>query len=450
MTSAYERNNPIEFAITPACPPQNLEAEEAILGGILLDPVAMSRIADLLIAEAFYVPCHQEIYRAALALHSQGIPTDLMNVTTWLNDRGQLESVGGTLKLVQLVDRTVSAVNIDALAHLINDKYVRRQIIQAGNQIARLGYESATDLHECLEEAERLVYAIGSSHHQQDYGAFPIGDALMELYVLWEEGHSPPVLPTGLYDLDALIGGLRQGDLAVVAGRPSMGKTQLSLYLAYQAAVVQKLPVVFFSAEMSREKILCRLTAMASGVDASRLLNHKIGDGEWEQLARSLGILSACPLRLDCHPNPSLSHMRTQLQRTKSELGELGLVVLDYLQLLGGGDSTNRVQELDALAKGCKALAKEFEVPFLALSQLNRGVEGRNNKRPLISDLRESGAIEQTADLILLLYRDEYYDPNTPDRGLIEIAVGKNRDGSTGVAKFLFDPKVSGFKNLAR
>ncbi|PSB02394.1 replicative DNA helicase [Merismopedia glauca] len=449
MTSAYQHQNPTEFFSTPALPPQNIDAEEGILGGILLDPNAISRIASILTPEMFYISSHQQLYRAASTLYQQCQPTDLMHIATWLRDRQLLEQIGGTAKIAQLIERTVSAVNIDALAHLVKDKYIRRQIIATGNQIALLGYETSAELAQCQAEAERLVYTIGAKNTKIDEGAYPVGDALMELYSQWERADEPPLLPTGLYDLDALIGGLRRGDLTIIAGRPSMGKTQVGVYLAHQVAVVKKQPVVFFSAEMSRDKLLCRFVAHVSGLDASRLLNHKILDSEWHSLAQAVGLLSQSQLRIDSTTNPTISHMRGQLQKTLSEAGSVGLVVLDYLQLLGNS-SANRVQELDEIAKGCKALAKEFDVPFIALSQLNRGVEARNNKRPMMSDIRDSGAIEQTADVVLLLYRDEYYHSDTSDRALMEIAVGKNRDGETGIAKLLFDPKVSGFKNLAR
>jgi replicative DNA helicase len=449
MTSSYERQNPTEFFSHPALPPQNIDAEEGIIGGILLDPNAIARVAPILTPEMFYISSHQTIYQAASALHEQNKPTDIKQVADWLSDRQLLEPVGGLSKLAQLIERTVSAVNIDNLAEIVKDKYVRREIIAAGSQISLLGYKTASELEQCQAEAERLVYQIGVKNGQQQEGANLVADALVELYSQLEDGQQPPLLPTGLYDLDSLIGGLRSQDLVIIAGRPSMGKTQIGVYLAHQAAVVQKRPVVFFSAEMGQEKLLCRFVAHVSGVDASRLLNRKIQNSDWGVLAQAVGILSQSQLRIDPTTNPTIAHMRCQLQKTVTEAGAIGLVVLDYLQLLGNG-ATNRVQELDEIAKGCKALAKEFDVPFVALSQLNRGVENRTNKRPMLSDLRDSGAIEQTADVVLLLYRDEYYHPDTPDRGVMEIAVGKNRDGETGVAKVLFDPKVSGLRNLAR
>ncbi|PSB04940.1 replicative DNA helicase [Merismopedia glauca] len=445
MTLSYERQNPTEFRL----PPQNIDAEEGILGGILLDSHAIARIASILTPEMFYISSHQTIYQAASTLYQQNKPTDIKQLADWLSDRQLLEKIGGLSKLVQLAERTVSAVNVDGLAQIVRDKYVRREIISTGSQISLLGYETATELEQCQQEAERLVYAIGAKSARKQEGANLVADALVELYSQLEKGEEPPLLPTGLYDLDALIGGLRSQDLIVIAGRPSMGKTQIGVYLAHQAALVQKRPVVFFSAEMGQEKLLCRFVAHVSRIDSSRLLDRKIDDSDWGAIAQAVGTLSQSQLRIDATTNPTITHMRCQLQKTVSEAGSIGLVVLDYLQLLGNG-TANRVQELDEIAKGCKALAKEFDVPFIALSQLNRGVENRTNKRPLLSDLRDSGAIEQTADVVLLLYRDEYYHVDTPDRAVLEIAVGKNRDGETGVAKVLFDPKVSGLRNLAR
>lgn len=449
MAEAPEPSNVIRFKPDIHVPPQNIDAEIAVLGGIMFDPQAYFRVELILRPEMFYVSTHGIIYKAIQHLAAKSQPTDLLFVINQLNDQGLLERVGGRSALAAIYDVTVSAINIDGMAQIIRDKWVRRQMIHAGREISQLGFETETELATVLDEAERLVFAVSTDNTTANFGAKPSTDTLLEIFQRLEQGQEPPVLRTGLYDLDGMIGGLRQGDLDIVAARPGLGKSQIGVYLAYQVSVVYQQPVVFFSAEMSREKILCRFLALDSGIDSARILNNKIFESEWQRLTKAISTLSESPLRIDEHPNPSLSHMRAEVQRVKSEFGNVGLIVLDYLQLLGSTDvRVNRVQEIDAIAKGCKAIAKEFNVPFLALAQISRAVEGRNNKRPLISDLRESGAIEQTADVVLLLYREDYYNSNTPSRGLIEVTVGKNRDGSTGTAEFLFDPSLSRFRNL--
>jgi replicative DNA helicase len=449
MALVPEPSNVVQFKPDTHVPPQNIDAEIAILGGIMLDPEAYLRVESLLRSEMFYVCAHGIIYKVMQYLAARSQPTDLIFVSNQLSDQDLLELVGGRSKLAAICSLTVSAVNIDRMAEIVRDKWVRRQMIQTGHKIRQLGFETETELSTVLDEAERLVFAISTDNTTADFRAKPCTDALLEIFQRLERGGEPPMLKTGLYDLDDIIGGLRQGDLDIVAARSGLGKTQLGVYLAYQVAVVYQQPVVFFSAEMSREKLLCRFLAIDSGIDSARLLNNKIHDCEWGSLSRAISTLSESSLRIDEHPNPSPSHLRAEVQRVKSEFGTVGLVVLDYLQLLGNaGGSVNRVQELDAITRACKSIAKEFDVPFLALAQISRAVEGRNNKRPLISDLRESGAIEQTADVVLLLYRDDYYNSDTPDRGLMEIIVGKNRDGSSGTAKLLFDPSLSRFRNL--
>ncbi|MFE1744307.1 replicative DNA helicase [Coleofasciculus sp. H7-2] len=431
-------------------PPQNIEAEESILGGILLDPEAIGRVADLLQPNAFSINAHKAIYRAALALSSQGKPTDLMSVTTWLYDRGELDKVGGQSKFAQLVDRTVSAVNIDQYAALVMDKYLRRKLIQAGGEISQLGYETATELETIFDQAEQKVFSLTQDRPQQ--GLVPISDTLINTFQDIEIRHQDlalPGLPCGFYDLDAMTGGFQRSDLIIVAGRPSMGKTAICLNIARNIAEFQKLPVAVFSLEMSKEQLVQRMLASEAGIESNRLRAGRISQNEWEPLSHALGTLSEIPIYIDDTPNMTVMQMRSQARRLQAEQhGQLGLILLDYLQLMeGGGD--NRVQELSKMTRSLKGLARELNVPIIALSQLSRGVEARNNKRPMMSDLRESGSIEQDADLIIMLYRDEYYNNDTPDRGIAEIIIAKHRNGPTGTVRLLFDPQFTRFRNLA-
>ncbi|NJP08192.1 MAG: replicative DNA helicase [Leptolyngbyaceae cyanobacterium RU_5_1] len=427
-----------------------MDAEEAILGGILLDPEAISRVADLVRPEAFYLTAHQEIYRAALALQNQGMPTDLMSVSTWLRDRGFLDKVGGQNKLIQLIDRTVSAVNIDQYAGLVMDKYMRRKLIQTGNEVAQLGYDTSKDLEQILDQSEQKVFNITQDRPQ--VGLLATADILTHTFSDIESRSLGMVLPglsCGFYDLDAMTQGFQRSDLIIVAGRPSMGKTSFTMNIARNVAAFHKLPVAIFSLEMSKEQLVQRLLASEVRIESGRLRSGRISQQEWEPLGHAISALSQLPVFIDDTPNISVTEMRSKARRLQAEQGgALGLILLDYLQLMEGG-SENRVQELSRVTRSLKGLARELSVPIIALSQLSRNVESRTNKRPMMSDLRESGAIEQDADLIMMLYRDEYYNPDTPDRGIAEVIISKHRNGPTGAVKLLFESQFTQFRNMA-
>ncbi|GAB4431907.1 MAG: replicative DNA helicase [Cyanobacteria bacterium J069] len=432
-------------------PPQNIDAEEAILGGILLDPEALGRVAELLRPEAFYISAHQEIYRAALALQSQGRPTDLMSITSYLNDHNKLDKIGGQGRIAQLVDRTVSAVNIDQYAHLVTDKYLRRKMIQAGNEVAYLGYETSTPLEQVLDQAEQKVFSITQSRPNQSLTA--TSDILTATFSDIESRSLGMVLPgisCGFYDLDAMTQGFQRSDLIITAGRPAMGKTSFCLNIARNIAAFHKLPVAVFSLEMSKEQLVYRLLSSEAQIESGRLRAGRVSQDEWEPLGYAISSLSQMPIFIDDTPDISVTEMRSKVRRLQAEQGgALGLVLIDYLQLMEGSGSENRVQELSRVTRALKGLARELSVPVIALSQLSRGVESRTNKRPMMSDLRESGSIEQDADLILMLYRDEYYNPDTPDRGISEIIITKHRNGPVGTVKLLFEPQFTRFRNLA-
>ncbi|GBE93372.1 replicative DNA helicase [Nostoc cycadae] len=383
-------------------PPQNIEAEEAILGGILLDPEAIGRVSDRLVAEAFYISAHREIYQAALRLHAQGKPTDLLSITSWLTDNDLLAKIGGRNKLATLVDRTVSAVNIDALAGLVMEKYLRRQLIKAGNEIVHLGYETETELPLVLDKAEQKVFGVTQERPQS--GLVHISDTLVNTFQDIETRHQGialPGIPCGFYDLDAMTSGFQRSDLIIVAGRPSMGKTAFCLNLAHNIAAGYKLPVAVFSLEMSKEQLVQRLLASEAGIESGYLRSGRISQTQWEPLSRAIGMLSEMPIYIDDTPNMTVNEMRSQARRLQAEQGaDLGLIVIDYLQLMeGAGD--NRVQELSRITRSLKGLARELSVPVIALSQLSRGVEARTNKRPMLSDLRESGCL--TGDSLITL-----------------------------------------------
>ena len=719
------------FRSTSLIPPQNIEVEEAILGGILLDPEAIGRVAEKLIPEAFYIPTHTDIYKAALALNSQGKPTDLLTITDWLIDQNQLEKIGGQAKLIQLLERTVSAVNIDSLAVLVMDKYIRRELIKAGTEVTQLGYAADRPLEIVLDESEQQILNLTQARPKQ--GLTPIKEIVATTYQDIQDRHDkliPPGLTSDFSDLDGMTGGFQRSDLIIIAGRPSMGKclaynseivladgsiktiqelyhqqqaeiltlnnnwqfsltkpsayvddgikqvfkvatrlgrsiettlthpyltvegwkrlaeikvgdkiavphilpvfgkevlaedrlqdliaglklygkdcysaiptqvfklvssqitvvlinlfsndgwsactssgrdwigysaqnetlikqiqhlllrfriiseikfrsiepespykfewtldisddrsakifiknfgiperageeasrtveglddseiywdeivsieytgekqvydltipdthnfvandicvhnTAISLNIAYNMARLHKLPVLVFSLEMSKDQLVQRLIASEAGVDSNRLRAGRISQNEWDSVYKAIDRISELPIFIDDNASMMLMEMRSQARKLQAEHGgTLGLIMIDYLQLMEGS-SDNRVQEISKITRGLKGLARELQVPLIALSQLSRGVEARNNKRPMMSDLRESGSIEQDADLIIMLYRDSYYNPDTPDRDITELIITKHRNGPTGIVKLLFDPALTKFKNLAR
>jgi replicative DNA helicase len=747
------------FRSTNLVPPQNIEVEEAILGGILLDPEGISRVSDKLIPEAFYTPVHTDIYKAALALHGQGKPTDLIAMTDWLIDQKQLEKIGGQAKLIQLLDRTVSAVNIDSLAVLVMDKYIRRELIKAGSEVTQLGYAADRPLEIILDESEQQILNLTQSRPK--IGLTPIKEIVATTYQEIQDRHDnvvPPGLTSDFSDLDGMTSGFQRSDLIIIAGRPSMGKclaydaeivladgsiqtieqlyhqqqadiltlnnnwrfswtqpsvyiddgikpvfrmttrlgrsiettithpfltldgwrslsqlqvgdkiaipriipvfgnkliresdiklfvdftlsykiipnfvfrlgrrsiasfvnhlletsnldsllrkeneqsqlrfaivnqklarqlqhlllrfeivtqlvnlssiqsksieyqenspstwrldisearsisiftaeikilerekvvgtlsryhpdpklsddyipdfseksgicphkseeydrqiywdeiveieftgnkqvydltipdthnfvandicvhnTAISLNIAYNMAKLHQLPVLVFSLEMSKDQLVQRLIASEAGVDSSRLRAGRISPNEWDPVLKAVDRISELPIFIDDNASMTMMEMRSQARKLQAENGgKLGLIMIDYLQLMeGGGD--NRVQEISKITRSLKGLARELQVPLIALSQLSRSVEARNNKRPMMSDLRESGSIEQDADLIIMLYRDAYYNPDTPDRDITELIITKHRNGPTGVVKLVFDPALTKFKNLAR
>lgn len=427
----------------------NIEAEEAIIGGILLDPQAINMVADILPVEAFCLQAHQQIYQAALTLYQKDKPTDLMNVSTYLTDHKLLEEVGGTAKLSQLLNRTVSATNIDRYAALVLNKYQRRQLVQVGHSIVELGYDTTTELETIFDTSEEKIFNL-TTNKQDKFQPKLISDCLASVFNKIEQGSSPGI-PTGLTDLDSLIGGLIKQDLIVVAARPSMGKSWLGCYLANYVAQNENKSVVFFSAEMSQEQLTKRFLSMHTGIDSQRLMHNQIYEEEYDALVEGLSNLADLPIIIDDTPASELTptRMRSVLRRISSERGELGLVVLDYIQKLGDRAAGNRAQAIGKYSGACKDIAKTFNIPFVVLAQINRGVEGQSNKRPSMADIKDSGDIEQDMDLGLLLYRDEYYKSDTDDKGIMEIIVGKNRNGGTGTCKVEFDPSIGKFENVS-
>lgn len=442
----------LDFAgIDGKLPPQNIEAEEAILGGILLDPEAIERVVDTLTPETFYVQAHGDIYAAALRLYSAHKPIDLLTVASWLTDHDLLEKIGGRNKLASLVRSTVSAVNIDGLAEMIVEKYLSRKLISSGNQIVKLGYDLSQPLMQRLDTAEQKIFSI---RHQSQLDDEPErgGDIMVRVYAEIEEmnqGIRVSGIPTGFYDLDAITSGFQPGNLIVLAARPAMGKSAFANQLAYTIALCQKAPTLIFSLEMSKEEIMKRLLSSVAQIEGSYFRTGRLSSTQWEPIARSMAEIDEVPIHIDHKSNITTEEIRSKVRKMIAKQGSLKLVVIDYLQLMANGEGQGLVQNIGEITRQLKLLARECNVPILLLCQLNRGVEGRNNRRPGLSDLRDSGRIEEDADVVITLYRDEYYNPDTPDRGIAELTILKHRSGPTGVVKLLFNAPFVRFHNLS-
>jgi replicative DNA helicase len=443
----------LNFSGNPSLPPQNMEAEAAILGGILLDPDAISRVIDKLRPEMFYLSDHGIIYDAAVVLHSQGKPTDLLSITSWLTDHDKLMRIGGRNKLATLTDSVVCAVNIDALAELVIEKYDRRQLIKTGNELIQLGHQTDLSIDEVKNIAEQKIYAVTQSGRKAIFtNANTIAAVNFNHTINVANGLIPPGIPCGFYDLDAMTAGFQRSDLIIVAGRPSMGKTAIAVNISKYIATQHNLPVAIFSLEMSKEQLVNRMQGADAKVPSIALKTGKLTKEQWDSL--QLATRNISPNIHICDTgNVSVGVINSQCRSLASEQGQLGLVMIDYLQLMSDprfDGKDNRVSELSYITRMLKQMARELHCPVIALSQLSRAVEARTNKRPMLSDLRESGSIEQEADIAMFLYRDEYYNSETMDKGLAEIIIAKHRNGPTGTVKLLFDAEYTQFKNMVQ
>jgi replicative DNA helicase len=444
----------------PSLPPANIEAEEAILGGILFDPQAISQVEASLLPSAFYVLAHQEIYQTALKLYHQGNPTDFMAVSTYLADRDRLDKVGGTAKLAQLLNRTISAVNIDRYVDLVMDKYYRRRVIEVGHKIVDFGYDSTLELEKLLNDSEQEIFSVTQQRIRSDTDQN--SEIAMSAFNQLDEEN--PIYPTGIPELDKLIIGFEPGTLTLLAARASMGKSAISLYLGLQQMILHKLPVIIFSLEMTKHQMEYRLWSLMSRMDCyqhldlvpingHRLRQHRAGlssltEKEMESIAKIVEVAIDLPLYMNDNRGISVAGIASEARQVKAREGKLGLVIVDYLQMMASDNGGNRSYELGDVGRGLYQLAGELSVPVLALSQVGRGVEGRQNKRPMMSDLSQSGILEMVADNIIFAYRDEYYDPGTSQPGILELILAKARHGDTGTAEVLFDKSCGMIRSL--
>ncbi|BDA71671.1 DnaB helicase [Calothrix sp. PCC 7716] len=434
----------------------SIEAEMEILGGIMLDPEAFGRIEHILKPEMFYIGAHRIVYQAAASLYSKSKPTDLLQVTEWLINHDLLVTVGGRNRLAALLESTVSAINIDAIAMLVAAKYQRRQMIKAANAIYELAHDEEGEITEQLEKAESKLLEISSDAITSESYPVHIKDILANSYEEIEKKQQGTVLhglSTGFYDLDAMTsGGIQPGKLITIAGRPSMGKSSFLGCLALNVATLHGKPVIIFSLEMGKGDWGQRFLSQSSFIQSSYLQSGRISDNQWADLSKAIVDLSEVPIFIDDSPVLTVSSLRSKVKRLAAEYGAVGFVGVDYLQLMEGCDDDkggNIAFLIGKITRQLKQLARECNTTVIILSQLNRSVESRTSKRPLLSDLRESGRIEEDSDQVWFLYRDEYYHSDSQARGLAELIVAKSRSGPTGAIKLLFDSAFTQFKNLA-
>ncbi|KGI77616.1 replicative DNA helicase [Oleiagrimonas soli] len=435
-------------------PPHSIEAEQSVLGGLMLSPDAFDRVADRLIEEDFYRKDHRLIWRAITGLADRGMPFDAVTLGDWFEANELTEMIGSPGYLVELANSTPSAANITAYAGIVREKSVLRQLIDAGTTITEDGYRpEGRSTQEVLEAAEQKVFHIAEAGARGRKSTVPMREAVKDAFRILTERYQNKGqltgLPTGFTDLDDRTAGLQPSDLIIVAARPSMGKTAFSVNIAESAAIRSKKPVVIFSMEMSASQLAFRLISSVGRIHQQNLRTGDLAEEDWPRVTSAITMLSDAKIFIDDTPALSPVELRSRSRRLQREHGSLGLIVIDYLQLMQvPGNKENRATEISEISRGLKALAKELNVPVIALSQLNRSLEQRSDKRPMMSDLRESGAIEQDADVILFIYRDEYYNPESPDKGKAEIIIGKQRNGPTGTVKLTFLGQFTKFENF--
>ncbi len=439
----------------PRVPPHNIEAEQSVLGSLMLDKDAIIKIADLIRIGDFYKDDHNEIYKMMLDLYEEREPIDVLSVSNKLEEKGKLEQIGGASYLTTLVNTVPSASHITHYAKVVQKKATLRRLITTASDIVELGYREGKDIQEILDEAEQKIFKVSQKYIKQDF--LPIKSILEAAFNriddLHKEGHKFRGVPTGFPDLDNILAGLQKSDLVILASRPSIGKTALSLDIARNIAIREKIPVGIFSLEMSSDQLIDRMIAAQSGVDLWRLRTGRLrSDGErndFQRIGEAMGILSEAPIYVDDTATANVMEMRTMARRLQAE-HKLGLIIIDYLQLMEGRGSDNRVQEISEISRSLKNLAREINIPILVLSQLNRAVESRSPQIPRLSDLRESGSIEQDADVVLFLYREDREKPDTSNKNIVEVHVSKHRNGPIGKCQLYFEETSTTFKSLER
>jgi replicative DNA helicase len=437
-------------------PPQNIEAEQSVLGSLMLDKEAIVRVADILKPDDFYRTIHANIFQAMLELYEKNEPIDLLSLTNRLEEKKQLEEIGGASYLTSLVNTVPTAAHVVHYAKIIKNKKILRDLIETSHQIVQLSYQEPEDVENLVDTAEQKIFSISQKSINQKF--LPVKDTLEEAFERIDKLHRGDGtirgIPTGFIDLDNYLAGLQKSDLIVLASRPSLGKTTLALDFARHIAVKSKIPVAIFSLEMSKEQLVDRLICAQAEVDLWRMRTGRLSgegpDNDFQRIQQALDDLSAAPIFIDDTPSPTVLQMRTMARRLQAE-HNIGLIIIDYLQMIQPRRlNDSPVQQVTETSRGLKALARELNIPVLALSQLSRAVESRSPAIPKLSDLRESGAIEQDSDVVLLIYREDKDKPNTDRKNIADIIIAKHRNGPTGRVELFFNESQVSFKNLER
>ena len=434
-------------------PPNDIEAEQAVLGSMLTDKDAVISAIEVLKENDFYREDNKAIYSAIMNLYNRAEPIDIITVKAELASIGKLESVGGLEYLAELPEKVPSSANVDRYIKIVEEKSILRNLIKTSNELITLGYDNTQEVDEIIDVAEKKIFNLMQNRNQKGYT--PIKDVLVDTFAqleqLYNQKQQITGVPTGFADLDYKTSGLHKSDLALIAARPAMGKSAFAINIATNAAVKNKVPVIIFSLEMSKEQIVNRILCSEAMVDSNKIRTGKLEEDDWGKLAGALGPLSEAEIYIDDTPGISITEIRAKCRKLKLEKN-IGLVVIDYLQLVQGTNKRNgsREQEISEISRSLKILAKEIDVPVIALSQLSRAAEQRPDHRPMLSDLRESGAIEQDADIVMFLYRDDYYNPDSEKKNIAEVIIAKHRSGSTGTVELLWLSNFTKFANIER
>ncbi|MCU1455378.1 MAG: replicative helicase [Acidimicrobiales bacterium] len=434
-------------------PPHNLQAEESLLGAMLLSRTAIDVVSQVVTADDFYKPAHGHVYEAITSLSAQGEPVDPVTVAEELRRHDLLDAIGGPALLISLQSATPATSSAGRYAKIVEEHALLRRLIGVAGEISELGYDVPEDVTKTIDRAESMMFEI--SQHRVTDSMSKLHDlldqTLDDLEALVERGDAITGTPTGYVDFDELTAGLQPNALIVVGARPGIGKTSFALGMAAHAAIEEHRPVLFFSLEMSRIELSQRLLCSEARVDSKKVRNGRLSQDDWSRISHAIGRLGDAPLWIDDNPNVTVMEIRAKARRLQAKVGPLGMVVVDYIQLMTGrGNAENRQVEVAEISRGLKILARELQAPVVALAQLNRSLEQRADKRPMLSDLRESGSLEQDADVVTFLYRDEHYNPDSPDRGTAEVLVAKHRAGPTGMIRLAFLDHYTKFMSMAR
>jgi replicative DNA helicase len=439
----------------PQVPPQNLDAEESVLGAMMLSPGAIAAVSEVLAPDGreFYRESHGKIYRGALALYAKGEPVDAITLVDELDERGELEDVGGKVRVHELAALVPASANAGHYAQIVKETATLRGLIRVGGEIARLGWERPGETPELVDRAEQILFDLAQEKATSEFSHIEtlLKESFERITQLYESGADVTGVPSGFRDLDRITSGFQEGNLIVMAARPSMGKSALGLGVAANLAVRKEVPVALFTLEMSKAEVTQRLMCSEAKVESQRLRTGKLSADDWPRLTASCDKLAKAPIYVDDTGSITMMEIRSKARRLKAKHPDLGLIIVDYLQLMTSGTTAeNRVQEVSQISRSLKVLARDLDVPIIALSQLSRAVEQRHDKRPILSDLRESGSIEQDADIVMFIYRDEYYNGEESDQqGLAEVIVAKHRNGPTDTVKLSFLKRYAKFSDLA-